>query len=147
MVPHEYNHMVRIWSVYHGNFDGLGFGEMVITEGLAVVFSSMVAKNEPLNQPESALFMTEENLRFCVKHRDALIAEVLDHWQEPYETELMSRYMIGSFERKDGRPTRIGYFVGAEIVKAVLAKGIDICALTRMPTAEIMNLFHAVYAS
>ncbi|MHB1119688.1 MAG: hypothetical protein ACYC11_06460, partial [Bellilinea sp.] len=77
--------MVRIWSVYHGNFDGLGFGEMVITEGLAVVFSSMVAKNEPLNQPESALFMTEENLRFCVKHRDALIAEVLDHWQEPYE--------------------------------------------------------------
>lgn len=144
LVPHEYNHMVRLWSVYHGNFDGLGFGEMVITEGLAVVFSSMVAKNESLNQAESALLMTEDDLRFCVKHRDALIAEVLDHWQEPYEMELMSRYMMGSIEWKDGRPTRIGYFVGAEIVKAVLAKGIDICALTRMPTAEIMNLFHAM---
>jgi len=146
LVPHEYNHMVRLWSVYHGNFDGLGFGEMVITEGLAVVFSSMVVKNESPNQAESALFMTEDDLRFCLKHRDALIPEVLDHWQEPYEKDLMSRYMMGSIEWKDGRPTRIGYFVGAEIVKAVLAKGIDICALTRMPTAEIMNLFHAIQA-
>jgi len=54
--------------------------------------------------------------------------------------------MIGSMEWKDGRPTRIGYFVGAEIVKAVLAKGIDICALTRMPKDEIMNLFQAAQA-
>jgi len=145
-VPHEYNHMVRLWSVYHGNLDGFSFGEMVITEGLAVVFSSMVAKNESPNQAESALFMTPEDLRYCVEHRDALISEVLDHWQEPYETDLMSRTMIGSTAWKAGRPTRIGYFVGAEIVKAVLAKGNDICALTRMPTAEIMNLFHAVQA-
>lgn len=143
LVPHEYNHLVRLWSVYKGELREENFclGDMVTTEGLAVIFSAIVA-NDGFSV-ENALLMPKEDIGFCREHREELLVEIQEHWNKPFTSELMSAYMTGSNEWKNGKPTRIGYFVGSQIVSAVLAKGYDICALTKMPTAEIMGLFKA----
>ena len=69
-----------------------------------------------------------------------VLAEVQEHWDDILTSELMDTYLIGSYEWKDGRPTRIGYFVGAQIVNSVLTKGHEIGTLTKMPTEKIMEL-------
>lgn len=48
LVPHEYNHLVRIWSLYDGNLPmDIALGEMIVMEGLAVVFAAVVAGSIP----------------------------------------------------------------------------------------------------
>jgi len=144
LVPHEYNHLVRLWSVYNGEFvEKTSLGEIVMMEGLAVAFSVIVADDKSpagMDNALMALMMSREDVEFFHEHQEELMAEVQEHWDDILTSELMDTYLIGSYEWKDGRPTRIGYFVGAQIVNSVLTKGHEIGTLTKMPTEKIMEL-------
>ena len=141
LVPHEYNHLVRLWSVYDGEFvEKPSLGEIVMMEGLAVAFSVIVADDKSPAGIDNALMMSKEDVEFFHEHQEELMAEVQEHWDDILTSELMDTYLIGSYEWKDGRPTRIGYFVGAQIVNSVLTKGHEIGTLTKMPTEKIMEL-------
>lgn len=143
-VPHEYNHLVRIWSVYAGEIGEPRLGEIVIMEGLAVVFSAMIADNKSPAEIDDALLMPKRDIEWCYEHKEELLAEVQGHWNDVISSELLDAYLIGGYEWKGGRPARIGYFVGAHIVNAVLAEGYEIDTLTKMPAEKIMELYYSM---
>jgi len=141
--------VVRLWSVYEGKLSAeeLTLGEMVVMEGLAVTFSAAVVSNKFPVIDENALLMPKEDFEFCHEHREELISEILEHWNKSLTSKLMSDYMMGSSEWENGRPPRIGYFVGAQIVSAILAPGFEIDVLTKMPARKILELFYSRKAS
>jgi len=142
LVPHEYNHLVRLWSLYDGELaKEISLGEIVLMEGLAVVFSSIIAGDGSIPEIDSALLMPKEDIAFCYKHREELVAEVQRQWDDILTSELIDAYLKGSYEWKNGRPPRIGYFVGAHIVNSLLAEGQEIGTLTIMPSKKMLELY------
>ena len=133
LAPHEYSHMVRLWDVEGGEpREYSTFGDMVVEEGLATVFSSIVTQGDM----REALLMSEMDFAFCDAHRDKLVREVMEHWDRPISNDLLEKYLRGRHEWRDGRPTRIGYFVGAQVVEKLLAQGYTISELMKLPAKE-----------
>jgi len=141
LVPHEYNHLVRSWSVYRGELDLSSFtlGDAVISEGLAVVFAGMISDEEtPATNP---LLMPQTDIAYCDAHCDELVDEVLLHWNEPFTWEAAEAYTNGRSTWKDGRPSRIGYYVGAHVVKTALGWAYGIGELTKMTAERIRQIY------
>lgn len=143
LVPHEYNHLVRMTSLYGiGNGPSeLTLGDSVISEGLATSFSaSFLGDNINLAK---ILQMTNENLGQCHQQRQRLFHEILDLWNEPITSSTYStvmKYLMANGNTTE-IPERSGYYVGNQIIQDLVLENYNIADLTKMPATEILRLY------
>ena len=128
LTAHEYNHIVRARAASFGTVL-----DAVVAEGLATACSELAEPGRPL----------EDYLLFTRAQRDWFTAERLARlWRElgadaRAAGPARQRYLDGGHAGPCDAPPRSGYYLGYMIVRAWLARGISIAALTRMP-AEVI---------
>jgi uncharacterized protein YjaZ len=141
LVPHEYYHMVRLWTIGQGVLrEDITFGEIVIEEGLATVFSSLVATGSA-QVDEKSLLMPEGDLKFCISREAVLVEEIVSCWEQSLTPKLLEAYLVGSYAWRNGRPSRIGYFVGACVIEFLLTQGYTLNDLIKLSADEIMGRY------
>jgi len=146
LVPHEFNHLVRLAEHLRRTGDLRAFdilGERIIAEGLATLTPLVVSETEIT--PESlarALMMPEESFAHCERNWPELWRRAHSAWGERTTPELMTRFLVGTDRGwVDGVPERSGYYIGARIVLDLLAGGDPLPELTRMPAGRITDLW------
>ncbi len=145
LVPHEYNHLVRI-SVFKDEMmksSQLTVKELVIFEGLATLFPAVLWGKEigPLSIIDAGM-MSKDAAEYCLKNESNLMNELFSIWDEKLTRELLGKYFAGTSDGwREGRPAKIAYYVGSRIVGDLLKRGHNICELTKKPAEEILSLW------
>jgi len=146
VLPHEFLHMKRGRDVapIPQTLTAPTFGQFVVEEGLATVFS--IAANElPLDTHSfrkalGPAGMTDQGFDYCEDNRDALTREILEKTALPMAPELANKYLYsGAVQDERGMPGNAGYYVGARIVLDLLEKGLSIKDLVRLSAVEILS--------
>jgi len=113
LVPHEFNHLVRLAEHLRRTGDLRAFdilGERIIAEGLATLTPLVVSETEIT--PESlarALMMPEESFAHCERNWPELWRRAHSAWGERTTPELMTRFLVGTDRGwVDGVPERSG---------------------------------------
>lgn len=146
LVPHEYNHLVRMTTLY--DIEDTQFqrtiGDVVISEGLATVFSVLVQEKNISSNLTEALMMTNENLEKCHEQREILFGEIYRLWTTPVSSThgIFAKYFMAS-ANDSATPERSGYYVGNQIICDLVARKHDIADLTKMPTTTILQLYQS----
>jgi hypothetical protein len=143
LVPHEYNHLVRMTSLYEIGSEPpeITLGDTVISEGLATVFSALFLRDD-INLART-LQMTDVNLGQCHQQRQRLFQEIFDLWNEPITPSTygtVMKYLMANGNTTE-MPERSGYYVGNQIIQSLVMKNHNIADLTKMPTTEILRLY------
>ncbi len=147
LVPHEYNHLVRMTTLYgieDTQFQPT-FGDIVISEGLATFFSGWVHGIGMPSDLTKTLMMTDKNLEKCHEQREILFDQIFKLWNTP-----MSPITYGTFAEylfaagsDSTTPFRSGYYVGNQIIGDLVARKYDVVNLTKMPTTTILELYQS----
>lgn len=151
LVPHEYNHLVRLTSLLGQGaieLDTISVGELVILEGLGTLFPLVLHGREigPTSIVEAGM-MGRDGAEYCLQHEERLFHEIQEIWDVQLTPELMRSYFSSVSGRREGRPEKIAYYVGSRRVGDLLNGGHDICQLTRMPTDDIVELWRGEQAA
>lgn len=136
LVAHEYNHLYRVQRFYR-NADPASFrvsnltvGEFTITEGLATVFPLVLSQIEITPQRIAECLPALGDPAEVVTRESAMRADVLAHWNEPANREMIVRFIESG----------VSYYVGAQMIAQLLEAGYDICGLTRLSTEKLSEM-------
>ena len=147
LVPHEYNHLVRMTTLYDiedTQFQPT-FGDIVISEGLATFFSGWVHGMSMPSDLAKTLLMTGENLEKCHEQREMLFDQIFKLWNtsmSPTTYETFGKYLFAAGSDST-TPFRSGYYVGNQIISDLVARKHDVVNLTKMPTTTILELYQS----
>ena len=136
LIAHEYNHLYRVQR-FHRRFDVSSFnltnltvGEFTITEGLATVFPLVLLDVEPTPQRIAECVPSLGDLGEVIAREPDMRADVLAHWDEPANREMIVRFIESG----------VSYFIGSLMIARLLEAGHDICGLTRMSTEKLSQM-------
>ncbi|WP_227396314.1 DUF2268 domain-containing putative Zn-dependent protease [Jeotgalibacillus aurantiacus] len=131
LIPHEFNHMVRFHALSeHASFRVI---DLMIAEGLAALTPLMIY-NQSITYETLAegLMMSKEEVKHCVSCKWS--------FQEDFNAILNEDLMRHYFSKQPQADySRIGYFIGAEIIFSLLLNGWTLKKLTVMTTDEILR--------
>jgi len=123
VLSHELCHLKREMSLFgvKNSKPEYSLGEMVVSEGLATVFSSIFCNDGVIN-PRYELCMSDKQYQACMTN-DVLAEEILNHWDTPASGEnrdLIFKYMTGGTNSLI--PDCYGYYFGNVIIRELLKK-------------------------
>ncbi|MDI6768666.1 MAG: DUF2268 domain-containing putative Zn-dependent protease [Anaerolineales bacterium] len=147
LVPHEYNHLVRMTTLYDiedTQFQPT-FGDFVIAEGLATFFSGWVHRIGMPSDLAQTLMMTGKNLEKCHEQREILFDQIFKRWNTPMTPTTYGEFAKYLFAAGSDSttPERSGYYVGNQIICDLIARKHDIVNLTKIPTTTILELYQS----
>ncbi|MGC8943912.1 MAG: DUF2268 domain-containing putative Zn-dependent protease [Caldisericia bacterium] len=137
LVPHEFNHLVRL-SKFKSIKEKLKFKDYLIYEGLATYFS-IYFNNFEINKKSEALslFIPENILEYLYQNENIIMNEILEIIDKDMNNEIMFEYFTYDGEKKFKK----GYFAGLKIIENLINSGFDIKNLTSIETDKILELF------
>lgn len=145
LVPHKYNHLVRISTLKYGlkDFKNVTVKDLTILEGLGTLFPLILSRKD-INQLSivDAGMMPNDVAKYCYKHEKEIKNEIFSVWDRNFSKEIMTKYFQGTSDGwMNDKPAKMGYYVGSRIIGDLLKKGHDICELTKTSSDEIFTMW------
>lgn len=145
IIPHEMNHMVR--SYENKNINMFDFMERTITEGLGSICPIVLYNMDyTINTISSSLNLPNNEVKRLVDDSKLLIHEITEEFGTPLNEEKMKKYFTWSNQDEDDKYYLSGYYVGMEIVKALIDIGYDFDKLTIMSSKLIWQKYENAFS-
>jgi uncharacterized protein YjaZ len=138
LLPHEFNHMVRINAL--PEIDMFDFQERTISEGLGA-YAPIAHYDLPYTAEtiSSARGFPLEITQDLIRRQQEIHDRVTAHFGEPLTPELMQQFFIVNYNFEE--TPLDGYFVGMQIIHALIEDGTAFNVLTEMPCEEIWQSY------
>jgi uncharacterized protein YjaZ len=138
LLPHEFNHMVRISAL--PEIDMFDFQERTISEGLGA-YAPIAHYDLPYTAEtiSSARGFSLAITKDLIHRQQEIHDRVTAHFGEPLTPELMQQFFMTN-PGAEG-PLLDGYFVGMQIIHALVEADIAFNVLTEMPCEEIWQRY------
>jgi len=137
LVPHEFNHLVRLFKM-KDKINNLKVIDYIIFEGLATYFS-LYFNNLEINKENEAksLIIPIDVLEKLYENEDKIKNEIFNLIHNDMNNQIMFEYFTFDGEKR----LKQGYFIGLKIIENVVNKGYDIQHLTTLPTIDIFKIY------
>jgi uncharacterized protein YjaZ len=140
LVPHEFNHLVRLSKMKDRN-KNLKVIDYIIFEGLATYFS-LYFNNLEINKENEAksLIIPIDALEKLYENEDKLKDEIFNLIHNDMNNQIMFEYFTFDGEKR----LKQGYFIGLKIIEDVVKKGYDIQHLTTLDSNDILKIYYKI---
>jgi uncharacterized protein YjaZ len=138
LVPHEFNHLVRLSKMKDRN-KNLKVIDYIIFEGLATYFS-LYFNNLEINKENEAksLIIPIDALEKLYENKDKIKDEIFNLIHNDMNNQIMFEYFTFDGEKR----LKQGYFIGLKIIEDVVNKGYNIQHLTTLNSEEILTIYY-----
>jgi len=138
LVPHEFNHLVRLFKM-KDKINSLKVIDYIIFEGLATYFS-LYFNNLEINKENEAksLIIPIDVLEKLYENEDKIKNEIFNLIHNDMNNQIMFEYFTFDGEKR----LKQGYFIGLKIIENVVNRGYDIQQLTTLDSTDILKIYY-----
>lgn len=145
IVPHEINHMVRLYKTQTKAkcLTELTVGDILISEGLGIVYPLVLNSKKVETDLNFSIGIREEQYSVLVEKERDYIEEMISKIHCKMTKEIWYKYFVVD-NSKVSSVTGIGYYVGAKIIYTLIEAGYSITELTGYTTDSILQIYKSI---